>query len=518
MHLISFDASPRQLSKIRNGHSVRIKRGSGFNLVVHPQNYHLVSRAFSKNKGLELKLSPEELETNMNLSPEEHEELGESMNNEMFEHLPFAEGGSIFSKIKKGVNKALHSKTAKHIGHELKPFGRELKKIGKDILHEKIAEAHMRGADKYGDDERTSRLMNIGAEIAHRNVAGSGVDFRHGGIVKPFPSGGKLSFKSIGKKINKALHSKTAKSIGRELKPFTRALKSTAKDFLHDKLAEMHMEGANNTDDPRIMNLMNILANTGHSNIEGMGGGQSKIHPYGNVGNTSRLNSTRRDQSYDDVIKNDRSMANIHNQLQSMKDYENEKRLKRFEGIERSRLKKLGLGHLPTISEGKGLYQDIKHLTGMGLIGDVRKLTGLGLGTGLLDDIRKYSSLGLGLGTGMGTGINAHHALKLANLATANANHQIAKMHNASVHGQLTQPPIKRHWDDPFAPHSRGTGIHDNLNMIRGRGSLVAQDHHEVPALTSQPYGANWHMQFFLPPQYHRYNDGSVLEGRGLYV
>ena len=103
MHLISFDASPKQLSKIRNGHSVRIKKGSGFNLVVHPGNYHLVSRAFTKNKGVQLKLSPEEIETNENLSPEEHEELGETMDENLFNHLPFAEGGSIFKKLKKGI-------------------------------------------------------------------------------------------------------------------------------------------------------------------------------------------------------------------------------------------------------------------------------------------------------------------------------------------------------------------------------------------------------------------------------
>jgi len=56
MHLISFDASPKQLSKLRNGHKVRIKKGSGFNLVVNPSNYHLVSRAFAKNKGVEINL------------------------------------------------------------------------------------------------------------------------------------------------------------------------------------------------------------------------------------------------------------------------------------------------------------------------------------------------------------------------------------------------------------------------------------------------------------------------------
>ena len=130
--------------------------------------------------------------------------------------------------------------------------------------------------------------------------------------------------------------------------------------------------------------------------------------------------------------------------------------------------------------------------------------------------------LGAGLGAGMhhsvGYGANAHHALRMANLATAHANHQLAKMHNATVHGQITQPAIKRYWDEPLEPPSRGTGVRGSMNFIRGRGSLVSQDHILPPALQSQPYGANFHMQFQLPPEYHRYNDGGELEGRGLYV
>lgn len=379
MHLISFDASPRQVSKLRNGHAVRIKKGAGFNLVVHPGNYHLVSRAFTKNKGVQLKLTPEEIETNTDLSPEQHDELGQEMDENLFEHLPFAEGGSIFSKIKRGVNKALGSKTAKHIGHALKPIGRELKNIGKEFIHQKIAEAHQAGVEKYGDNPIASKLMNIAADTAHSKVQGVGV------------RGGKLSLKQVGRTLKKAFTSKPAKQIGN-------VLKSTAKDLLHEGLSQVHTSGMSQYgQDPRMAGLMNVLANAGHQQISGLG-------------------------------------------------------------------------------------------------------------------------LGAGLGVGLGAGMNAHDALRLANMATASANHQLAKMHNASVHGQLTQPPIKRYWDDAMAPPSRGTGMHNHYNMIRGRGSLLTADDILPPALQSQPYGANWHMQFFLPPQYHRYNDGGDMEGRGLYI
>jgi hypothetical protein len=55
---------------MRNGHKIRIKYGKGFNVIVSPNTYQLVSKTFSKQKGMELKLSPEELEMNRNPSPE----------------------------------------------------------------------------------------------------------------------------------------------------------------------------------------------------------------------------------------------------------------------------------------------------------------------------------------------------------------------------------------------------------------------------------------------------------------
>ena len=73
MHQISIDASPHQLRKLKRGHKVRVKKGSGFNLLVHPETYNIVARAFGKNKGVELSLSQEELQHNaQSLSPEKH--------------------------------------------------------------------------------------------------------------------------------------------------------------------------------------------------------------------------------------------------------------------------------------------------------------------------------------------------------------------------------------------------------------------------------------------------------------
>ena len=71
MHKIQIEASPHQLRKLRKGHAVRVKKGEGFELLVHPNTYNLVSRSFNKNKGAQLKLSPEELEANnVTVAPE----------------------------------------------------------------------------------------------------------------------------------------------------------------------------------------------------------------------------------------------------------------------------------------------------------------------------------------------------------------------------------------------------------------------------------------------------------------
>lgn len=116
-HIITIDASPHQLSKLRNGHRVRVKKGTGFNVIVQPDTYHLVSRAFAKNKGIEIALSPSELETNRGLSPEQHAELKEAQ--------PEMAGQGIFGKkFDKVLKKAGIKKLAYRLGDEYKPMAK----------------------------------------------------------------------------------------------------------------------------------------------------------------------------------------------------------------------------------------------------------------------------------------------------------------------------------------------------------------------------------------------------------
>ena len=68
MYHVPIHASPAQISKLRRGQPVRVKQGEGFNLLVHPSTYNIVSRAFAKGKGAEIALSHPELQANAQVS------------------------------------------------------------------------------------------------------------------------------------------------------------------------------------------------------------------------------------------------------------------------------------------------------------------------------------------------------------------------------------------------------------------------------------------------------------------
>jgi hypothetical protein len=63
MKKIGISASLKQLSKLRNGHKVRITSGEGC-LVIHPDRYDSIEKTFRRGKGLNLQLSPEEIMMN----------------------------------------------------------------------------------------------------------------------------------------------------------------------------------------------------------------------------------------------------------------------------------------------------------------------------------------------------------------------------------------------------------------------------------------------------------------------
>jgi len=71
--MLHIKASKKQLSKLRNGHKVRVSpamKGEGVNLIVHPERYSQITKTFKKNKGVELQLTPDEIMVNKMAHPQ----------------------------------------------------------------------------------------------------------------------------------------------------------------------------------------------------------------------------------------------------------------------------------------------------------------------------------------------------------------------------------------------------------------------------------------------------------------
>lgn len=105
MPVIEVDVSKKQMSRLRNGHSVRVKKpmmkGKGVCLIVDPMRFDTVSRSFAKNKGAQVKLEPREILANykkMDLPDDAPVEM---------------KGSGIFDDLKKGGKKLL-----KKVGRE----------------------------------------------------------------------------------------------------------------------------------------------------------------------------------------------------------------------------------------------------------------------------------------------------------------------------------------------------------------------------------------------------------------
>jgi len=95
MEAVRIQASPKQLSRLRNGHKVSVKpamEGCGVNLIIDPSQYRELTRTFSKGKGKIVQLSPEEIMANR--------EIG---------------GEGIFSTLKKGASSLAKSKIGKSL-------------------------------------------------------------------------------------------------------------------------------------------------------------------------------------------------------------------------------------------------------------------------------------------------------------------------------------------------------------------------------------------------------------------
>jgi hypothetical protein len=160
MHPIVVKISEKQKSRLRNGHRVRVKKaemqGEGVFVIVNPMNYDLVTRSFKKSRGAEISLSPEEIQVNKSLSPEQQQEIikdseisadmvGQGIFGKKFDRFTRKvlgkKGNKLLGKIAKKVllpiaKTGLDAATAALVASnpELAPIAPSLNKMGKKYL------------------------------------------------------------------------------------------------------------------------------------------------------------------------------------------------------------------------------------------------------------------------------------------------------------------------------------------------------------------------------------------------
>ena len=165
--------SPAVMSRTRNGHRVRLMKGEGTQLVVMPDQYTQIEKAFLKNKGIQVALSPTEIDANK-----------------------MVEGSGIFGKkfdkaLKKGGVKKFVYKAAS----ALKPLAMEMIDKGAEaasMFAPELAPAIMTAQStakqyldkpsslqgKKGIKELKRRALEAGAEAAAPLAAEYGIDVK----------------------------------------------------------------------------------------------------------------------------------------------------------------------------------------------------------------------------------------------------------------------------------------------------------------------------------------------------
>jgi hypothetical protein len=110
MERIEVGMSPAQMSKVRNGHMIRCKpcvRGSGIVMIVEPSTFNIATKALGKNKGFQMRLSPNEIQAN-------REGADEMMGNGIFKQVA-KKAGKVAKKVAIEAGKQAGRQLAKQL-------------------------------------------------------------------------------------------------------------------------------------------------------------------------------------------------------------------------------------------------------------------------------------------------------------------------------------------------------------------------------------------------------------------
>ena len=527
MHVITIAGSDHQKSRLKNGHKVRVKHGEGFNVVVNPTTYRLVSRSFNKNKGTTMQLSPEEIEMNRAPSPEVHSTImghndhlilpnpmgalvkgsgiGNWFKNKVINPIQNKIINPIQNKVITPITNAYNKAVPENVRRDISTIGRFASVPGMAIdVTKRLAKG-----DKLKDIV-TSNINDLKQLNSDKNK-----------VIKSSPVLTEAYKKGV---IATAGLGSAALGSAFGLSPVTGALAGTAATAAANKL--LKAEGYGLFHRAIEHGIANHLHQLGHL-AKPIGGGLKMSHItnfFKNAGHAIQKGATSA-----------HNFVSSHPELASkIKEHGS-----KLAGV----LAKTGINYLT----GSEDYGDMAENLGSKLADEqIHKNLGYGLTAGFTGIGHGLTAgftgnIGRGLSAGghglyasnkRGSGVfHSFNTLRDASNGYAKANELLSNMNHLAVHGQHTQPPIQKYYDGDNAPRSRGTGMHphtmhhihqsnhlhhrDNTthphdtNLIRGRGTLIDHTAELPPALVSQPYASNFHMQFQLPPQYQKYNDGT---------
>lgn len=634
MHVISVQGSQTQKSKLRNGHKVRVKHGSGFNVVVNPSTYHIVSRAFLKNKGVSLQLSPEEIAMNKAPSPEMQQQI---MGHKEHMVIPgvidhINKGGrglgtgvtDWFKNIGNKIKGGLETVKEKVFDPVYKPIERNIVNPLKEQYEKYVPEEYRR------DIDTASKFMspaNLALDLGKRTARGE----KPQEIMKDYFERAKHLNATKNKiiKSNPALTEAYKKGVMATaglgsaavgsafgLSPATGALAGLAATKGAEELLKAEGYGLHHAIDIGMRHAFHKLKKH-YSPIEGgtLGAGHFKDffkHAGKTVKSIANFGGRQAKKLNEFVLNNPALGKKIVEHGSKLAGLLAKEGVKYLTGDEKlgemagnvgtdlgeKGLKKAGYGeekpkpppppketkkepiavsqyppmpyhndkpkYIPIASttpayttmpkqhsplqhnsnaylftsqemanKGKGLYAGRQR--GYGLEPPSR-LIGAGNWSpeskkNYFDQTHQFQPAGYKppppppriQGGGRFKSFQSIHD---ANMGYSNANADLARMQDMTVMGQHEAEPIRSYYNEVGEPPSRGYGIkkmhhgkihhrrktgferHNHYNLIRGRGTII--EHSQLPpALQSQPYGANFHMQNMLPPQYQKYNDGT---------
>lgn len=535
MHVITLAGSEHQKSRLRNGHKVRVKHGGGFNVIVNPTTYGLVSRAFNRNKGTTMQLSPEEIAMNKSPSPELQAQI---MGHNDHLILPTGPGGELIRGS--GIGDIF-----KDMGNKIKGAYETVRDAVRTPIENKIINP-IKNAYEKTVPEDIRRDISTGAKIMSPQylLTDAISKVRAGKNPVEIFNQYRDDLKHLNNTKNKVIKSSpvlteaykkgvmTTAGLGSAalgttlgLNPVTGALAGAAGSMAARELLKAEGYGLHTP----------VLAQIAHAIDKGVKHHYHELKhhskPIGGALNLSHIKNffTNAGEKIQGAVKAVIPVAKkganeIHNFL--LNNPALAAKVKEHGSKLAGMLAKMGVNYLA----GDEKYGDEAESMGSKLADEqIHKNLGYGLTAGITG-----GGLGAGLYAGKMRGMGQFHSfnsLRDAANGYATANELLGDMSKSTVYGQHYQRPIQKYYEGDLEPRSRGTGIHphtmhhiqqDNhlhhrnntkmshdTNLIRGRGTLIEHDAQLPPAMVSQPYGANFHLQFQLPPQYHKYNDGT---------